>query len=159
MARTDEWHSYKGAKEAWVTGQTGSSVMQINLVCTTALASYALWLWLPRKAQSSLIWEYVVLVVPLTLACTILAESVYLLLGSMLLVTLGLWASRDANASGASSATTTGRPRWAFLTVYRAYLLILTIYCILAVDFPIFPRIFAKCETFGTSLVRRYIPI
>jgi len=48
-------------------------------------------------------------------------------------------------------------PRYSFLTVYRAYLMVLTTYCILAVDFPVFPRSFAKCETWGTSLVCLYV--
>lgn len=41
-----------------------------------------------------------------------------------------------------------------FLSVYRAHMMIMTIHCILAVDFPIFPRWLGKCEDFGTSLVR-----
>lgn len=43
--------------------------------------------------------------------------------------------------------------RLPFLSVYRAHMMIMTIHCILAVDFPIFPRSFGKCEDFGTSLV------
>lgn len=39
------------------------------------------------------------------------------------------------------------------LTVYRAHMMLMTILAILAVDFPVFPRSLAKCESFGVSLV------
>ena len=39
------------------------------------------------------------------------------------------------------------------ITVYRAHMLLMTFLAILAVDFPIFPRSLAKCESFGVSLV------
>jgi phosphatidylinositol glycan class W len=43
--------------------------------------------------------------------------------------------------------------RLPFLSVYRAHMMIMTIHCILAVDFKVFPRTQGKCESFGTSLV------
>lgn len=38
-------------------------------------------------------------------------------------------------------------------STWRAHMMLMTVLCILAVDFPVFPRALAKCETYGVSLV------
>ena len=45
-------------------------------------------------------------------------------------------------------------PQKNYLSAYRASVMLGTCIAILAVDLPIFPRRFAKCESFGTSMVR-----
>lgn len=39
------------------------------------------------------------------------------------------------------------------LTSYRGHMMLVTVLSILAVDFQVFPRALAKCETYGVSLV------
>lgn len=60
--------------------------------------------------------------------------------------------SRDALKSE-TSGTLPPKARIQFLSVYRATMMITTLICILAVDLPMFPRRYAKSETFGTSLM------
>jgi hypothetical protein len=69
----------------------------------------------------------------------------------------------DLDATTTSTSTSTSAsieaspptrfPPQPFLSVYRAQMMLMTIIAILAVDFPVFPREFGKCEDWGTSLV------
>lgn len=68
---------------------------------------------------------------------------------------------READGARESEGTTekkhsgtTSTPLLSALTTYRAHMLLMTNVCILAVDFRVFPRSLAKCETYGASLVR-----
>jgi glucosaminylphosphatidylinositol acyltransferase len=89
---------------------------------------------------------------PLALVAVLLASSaVYLLVP----------ASRNAThaakpRSGKKDSTNTPLspfPIRPFLSYYRGTMLVVTCSSILAVDFPVFPRRFAKVETWGTSLM------
>lgn len=40
-----------------------------------------------------------------------------------------------------------------FLSVYRAHMMVMTVLAILAVDFPVFPRVLGKTEDWGTGLM------
>ncbi|RDX86781.1 hypothetical protein CR513_31841, partial [Mucuna pruriens] len=57
--------------------------------------------------------------------------------------------------SGGSSPSFEGEPNSirAYVTSYRVIVMIITFLCILAVDFRIFPRRYAKTETYGSSLM------
>ena len=58
------------------------------------------------------------------------------------------------NTASAEVPSTTPLPA---LSTYRAHMMLVTVLAILAVDFPVFPRELAKCETYGVSFVRTFI--
>lgn len=116
-----------------------------------------------------------ILVMPPLLSMTSFAEAPgalsLLLLAPMLVLLLLPPIERGTPLPAASSdelATSDGRSRaetppkhllqslrpLPALTTYRAHMMLMTILSILAVDFPVFPRALAKCETYGVSLVR-----
>ncbi|SGY68340.1 BQ5605_C004g02879 [Microbotryum silenes-dioicae] len=170
---------YKHAKEQFVSGSAGGSILTINTVCATAITTYALWTIVSARfssrTASSLkapFYEFLVLVVPLLLALTLAAAHAFLFNAFLVLCIVAcsnvlpptplspplspMTSKRSTPTPGAHSSThlpsfqVFNRP---FVTVYRAHMMLMTVICILAVDFPIFPRSFAKAETYGTSIV------
>ncbi|KAI0356839.1 GWT1-domain-containing protein [Trametes cingulata] len=169
---------YKASKEAFVSGMTGSSIGHINMVSLTALISIALHsalrTRLPSNRPLNFTSEVLLLVSPLIASVTIFANAP----GSLCLILLGptvllLLLPRRESGTYLPSALTHSRtssrdstsprdvhyprtiniPPLPALTTYRSHMLLLTFICILAVDFPVFPRSLAKCETFGVSIM------
>ncbi|ORY90902.1 GPI-anchored wall transfer protein 1 [Leucosporidium creatinivorum] len=163
---------YKEAKEAFVSGSTGGTVTRINAVCTTAATTYALWTVLaPRLAlrtgSPSLrvpAIEFAILVVPLLLSLTALSAhplALNLVLTTLVLITDRLDLPLASPPLSPKQSKRSAEPlplgnrlfSQPFVTVYRAHMMLMTVICILAVDFKVFPREFAKAETWGTSLM------
>ncbi|KAH7106982.1 GWT1-domain-containing protein [Auriculariales sp. MPI-PUGE-AT-0066] len=163
---------YKEAKEAFVAGITGSSIYHINIISLVSFISLGVYgdavLSRSRRPQSFLL-DWATLVLPVLLSITVFAERP-LLLAAMTLV--AQWplttlvqaflsrtkatpaAQQDNSLANARTLTTSpGRASLASVSAYRAHMMILTALAILAVDFPVFPRFLAKCESFGTSMM------
>ncbi|KAL7284819.1 hypothetical protein ACG7TL_002129 [Trametes sanguinea] len=169
---------YKASKEAFVSGMTGSSIGHINKVSLAALVSIALYsavkTRLPPSKSLHFVGEVLLLVAPLVASVTIFAEapgklSLILLVPTIFLLFLprretGTFLPHSLTHSRTSSRDSTASrdgmytgiiniPPLPALTVYRSHMLLMTFICILAVDFPVFPRSLAKCETFGASMM------
>lgn len=110
--------------------------------------------------------DYLVNVVAILLSFTIYSKSPVLLIIllaapiALIYMVPGSTGSRKkpkvpptATSKGDTQATTSPLSAKPFLTTYRACMMIATVVAILAVDFRIFPRRFAKVETWGTSLM------
>ncbi|KAF8161341.1 GWT1-domain-containing protein [Crassisporium funariophilum] len=160
---------YKAEKEAFVSGMRGSSITHINFISLVALAAVALYAAirtrLPPSYAIGFLSSWALLVLPMLLAMTLFANHpIYLVI--LLLIPTALLLRIPRTESGTplpssqppSPSVYVHRPYVRIpplpaLTTYRAHMMLMTVLAILAVDFPIFPRSLAKCETFGVSLM------
>ncbi|KAL5119780.1 Glucosaminyl phosphatidylinositol (GlcN-PI) nositol acylation protein [Pleosporales sp. CAS-2024a] len=166
MAKT-----YKQQKEAWVSGHTGSSVADVNSVSLAMPLSILLWSVMQSRMQLFTPYTLPGFVVDLLLNCgvTLFATTIYsstpwvlnllLLLPAVVLFVLEKPAPRKREAKphkkddDAKDAKLDPLPVKPFITNYRGAMMIITCVAILAVDFRVFPRRFAKVENWGTSLM------
>lgn len=165
---------YKTSKEAFVSGTTGSTVLHINAICSVALSSIALHSALTSRVavfrSTPFFVEWILLSVPLLLSMTVYAEapgalSVLLLVATAVLLLLPAIENGKAlptqvddgttfvGDTGHRSASQASLPPLPALSTYRAHMMLMTALSILAVDFQVFPRALAKCETHGVSLM------
>ncbi|CCF55584.1 hypothetical protein KAFR_0A01460 [Kazachstania africana CBS 2517] len=160
--------SLKGRKEEFVTGLVGGSIGEINLVTSVAVTSYFCWNLIHSADKSNdgfhPILDFALNWLTPLLSMTLYANDIPKLTTLMLLPTLSYWLyyifdkyktvkkskSRSNSNNNSQQFKLVRKP---YITAYRSGMLILTCLGILAVDFQIFPRRFAKVETWGTSLM------
>ncbi|KAL3790488.1 hypothetical protein HJC23_012044 [Cyclotella cryptica] len=153
-APTRKYHD----KEAFVTGHSGTTPLEILLVCAVIPVGLHLYLkllpFVAKKFHRPFVidlLEFMTLILPALLVQTSLlpyiSGHVRLLLGMLLLSSIVPDQNRKTQTGGNTDAKETKRP--AFLTIHRSSVYILTTVAILAVDFPIFPRRYCKTEISG----------
>ncbi|UNI23413.1 Glucosaminyl phosphatidylinositol (GlcN-PI) nositol acylation protein [Purpureocillium takamizusanense] len=165
--------SYKQQKEDFVSNLSGGPVSEINHV--TAVAAVAVLLWSVLQSRQSFFKPYspigFVVDFGLNVGAFLLATTLYsstpLLLNLLLVAPIALVYMLPPNTgarkkkpkvppsaeSKAGSKHLSALPLKPFLTTYRGCMMVATCVAILAVDFRLFPRRFAKVETWGTSLM------
>ncbi|KAG7897214.1 hypothetical protein KL905_004288 [Ogataea polymorpha] len=160
--------SLKERKEEFVTGLKGGSTIDIYGVTSVSIVSYLVWSILKKKTSvfndsndvQAIVLDFLINWVLLLLSVTCYCDNVTTLIAASVIPLLLIVFRRTKEPSGKTTkinldtlSSKQFTPFITYVTVYRAQMMIITCICILAVDFPVFPRRFAKVETWGTSLM------
>ncbi|GME78337.1 unnamed protein product [[Candida] boidinii] len=173
--------SLKERKIDFVSNLTGGTTIDIYFVTCISALGYLLWSVLKKKSLVSnddsilsnsidflLNWNLLLLSITVYSTNTKLLTSL-LIFPIIILSFLPATTNEKQKSTQKKTTTTTGKkrnfinlselnirqflPYKAYITVYRSQMMIITCLAILAVDFKVFPRRFAKVETWGTSLM------
>ncbi|XP_060942068.1 phosphatidylinositol-glycan biosynthesis class W protein [Limanda limanda] len=169
--------SQRELKEAFVSNLNGTSLQEVTLgsfLSPLCLINRGLILILyhqtrralplPLPLLSHLILDFSVLILPLVLSCTILSGILHLVIGGCLFVSVCVLCyiyCTDSHASNRHPKTTVSTflqlhvqsNQVPFVTIFRVMVNLKTAISILAVDFSVFPRRYAKTETYGTGVM------
>lgn len=164
MTMASDMEIYRLEHEAFVSNHGGSTWYEVPAtvlpntygIFLTATTLGVLKKYIHRNV--TVILEFILIVIPAILCCTVLSEVTHILSVSVIMILIStlnmllLGAFHDSiNFYKLDVRPVTGkRP---FITNFRALTNIITAICILAVDFQIFPRKFAKTERYGYSLM------
>ncbi|MCJ1398334.1 Glucosaminyl phosphatidylinositol (GlcN-PI) nositol acylation protein [Xylographa trunciseda] len=165
--------SYKALKEDFVSNLAGGSVTEINLVTAVAPAAVLLWSVLQsrqaffvRYGRKAFAVDFLLNVAAILLATTLYSGAPLVLNVLLLTPAVVLCAFQRARLPQTRAIIVNGNrgeqpllekldplPVRPFITAYRGSMMIITCIAIIAVDFRVFPRRFAKVENWGTSLM------
>ena len=160
--------SYKASQHEFIANLNGTSIGEISFVFSMfpislwcyyelVLLFHLLNIWknVVKNPIVLFLFEFSLLVCPVIVSFTWTeySSSLMVLLSSIALISIVLsWLKKDlVKEEQLQQKQPQKQP---FVTCFRAQMMIATCLAILAVDFTIFPRRFAKTETFGVSIVR-----
>lgn len=153
---------YKELHKEAISNQTGSSLIEIFMSLLPLPLNLIVFLWISigsnysKKMKSPTIWmfllEFIVLVLPTVFNLTLLSEYSFFMCIFYLIIFICVlsWLLLNNNYVTSSNIKTKKIPHIKF---YRFILNSYTVFCILAVDFNVFPRRFAKTEKYGVSIM------
>ncbi|NXN21855.1 PIGW protein, partial [Nycticryphes semicollaris] len=167
--------SHKHLKEAFISNLNGTSLLEISVGLSLAplcllcrgllLILYYLHYGKPFSSRKySLLLDFLVLVSPLVLSCTVLSPIIFLvpiIIAAFCARIFSKIYSQRKHKSRVPFRQTVQEFQETYLdpeyipaiTVFRVYVNLLTSISILAVDFPQYPRRYAKAETYGTGVM------
>ncbi|KAJ1688324.1 hypothetical protein LUZ63_019714 [Rhynchospora breviuscula] len=167
----------KRLKEEFVSNLTGSSMLEIAALSTIVPGLVVLRKWnsscllndyvqgFVKKGKivkpspkglgshlAGLAFDYIFVILPILLFFTLLAEWCYQF--AILIILLLLFKTTSKRSKFCSKAENSQLSSFrSIISSYRVSVVVVTCLCILAVDFKIFPRRYAKTETYGTGLM------
>ncbi|NWS66931.1 PIGW protein, partial [Crotophaga sulcirostris] len=167
--------SHKHLKEDFVSNFNGTSLLEISLGLSLAplcllcrgllLVLYHLHCGKPLSSRKySLLLDFLVLVSPLVFSCTVLSPVLCVVPAIIAAFCAGIFSKIYSRRKHETRVPfrqlvrdfqeTCLDPEYIpAITVFRVYINVLTSISILAVDFPQYPRRYAKAETYGTGVM------
>ncbi|NWI14565.1 PIGW protein, partial [Crypturellus soui] len=165
----------KQLKEAFVSNLNGTTLLEISLGFSVAplcllcrgllLILYYLHYGKPLSSRKyNLLLDFVVLISPLVFSCTVLSPVIFYVPLVIAAICAGIFSkiySQRKHDSGVAFRQIVNDFQKTYLdpeyipsiTLFRVYVNVLTSISILAVDFPQYPRRYAKTETYGTGVM------
>lgn len=169
--------AHKELKQAFVSNLNGTSLEEVALgtfLTPVCIISRGLMLILYYQAKgtlplplpqiSHLLLDICALIFPLVLSCTVLSSVLHLVVMSLTFVSLSAFCyiyhtSKHPSARHPQNTVSTFLrshvqfSQVPFVTLFRVFVNVKTAISILAVDFSVFPRRYAKTETYGTGVM------